>query len=519
MNERVKNSTRNMIAATVFRVVNLSFPFIINTIIIQTLGVEYLGLNMLFASIIQFLNITELGFGTALVFSMYEPIAKKDTAKVSALLSLYRKAYMVIGSIILVGGLICIPVLPYIINGDVPSNLNLYILFIISLTDSTIPYFFFFYRSSLFTANQRNDVLDKLNTGIEVALSLSKIAVLLITKNYYFLCITQMVFSIIRGLFVWFISKKRYPEYKCEGNIAKDERKAIFSRVIGLSINKLCNVLSNSFDGIIISSFIGLAVLGQYNNYFVITNAVMFFMYIITTSAASSIGNSLVCESVKKNHEDFELFQFGFSVVTGWASICILCLIQPFVRLWVGEELMFDNVTAAVFSLYMYSILSSAVFMTYREAAGIWSHDRVRPFVEGGLNLMFNIILVQLIGVKGVMLSTIFSMGIIRVIWGSSFLYKEYFKGFSHAKYLLKMLYYLLVTIVAGVVTYCVCNLIQWENVAGLIIKGFLCIIIPAVIYFLIYFRSKEFHKAVSFGKSILSRRHKGELKQNVSKD
>ena len=152
MNERVKNSARNMVAATVFRVINLSFPFIVNTIIIQVLGVEYLGLNMLFASILQVLGITELGFGTALIFSMYEPVANKDTAKVSALLNLYRKVYMIIGGVIL-----C----------------------------STIGSSFF------------------------------------------------------RGLGVWVVSKKMFPVYRAEGEISKSEKKSLFARVVGLSINKI----------------------------------------------------------------------------------------------------------------------------------------------------------------------------------------------------------------------------------------------------------------------------------------
>ncbi len=509
MNERVKNSARNMVAATIFRVINLAFPFVVNTIIIQVLGVEYLGLNMLFASILQVLSITELGFGTALIFSMYEPVANHDTAKVSALLNLYRKVYLVIGGIILAGGMACIPVLPYIIEGDVPPDLNLYVLFIISLSNSAIPYFLFSYRSSLFTANQRSDIIDKINIIVEISLNVSKIVILLITGNYYLFCILQVVFSAFRGLLLWLISKRMFPEYKAEGNISKEEKKSLFSRVVGLSINKLCNVLSNSFDSIIISSFLGLTILGQYNNYFVITNAIILFLCIITYSSTPSIGNSLVCESIEKNYEDFCLFQFGFSLVTGWASICLLCLVQPFVRLWLGEELMFDDATAAVFSVYVYSILSSAVFMTYREAAGIWAHDKVRPFVEGGLNLLMNIVLVQFIGVKGVMISTIITMGIIRTVWGSKFLFREFFVSFSHARYLLKMLSYMVVSIIAGIVTLFICQYIEIQNILGLLIKGIICIIVPGVIYVLVYFRSNEFRKGVAFAKSVLRRRHK----------
>ncbi len=501
---------RNMIVATVFRVINIMFPFIINTIIIKVLGVEYLGLNMLFASILQVLNVTELGFGSALVFSMYEPVAKNDIAKVSALLSLYRKVYMIIGCIVLVGGVACIPVLPNIIEGDVPPDLNLYILFIISLADSAIPYFLFYYRLSLFDANQRTDIGNKIAIVIEIIMNLSKISVLLLTGNYYLFCCVQVCCQIIKGFSIWYVSKRMYPAYRCEGKISKKEKKSLFSKVIGLSINKICSVLSSSFDSVVISSFMGLTILGQYNNYFVITNALLLFMYIITSSVTPSIGNSIVCESVEKNYEDFKLFQFGFSLITGWVSICLLCLVQPFVRLWVGEELMFDDITAAVFPIYLYMILSNAVTMTYREAAGLWTHDKVRPFVEGGLNLVMNILLVRRIGVKGVMISTIITMGFIRTVWASAFLFREYFKNFSHARYLLKLLEYLMVTILIGAITFIGCRFIEWENVAGLILKGLICIIIPGILYFLIYFKNAEFRKVFSFARTILKRKQKG---------
>ena len=144
---RILNTKRNMIAGFLTRILDLIFPFVINTVVIQTLGVEYLGLNSLFASVLQVLSLAELGVGSALVFSMYEPIANGDTLKVCSLLRLYRKIYITIGSVILSLGLICIPFLPYLIKGDVPDGLNIYILFMISLANTSVSYFLFSYRS------------------------------------------------------------------------------------------------------------------------------------------------------------------------------------------------------------------------------------------------------------------------------------------------------------------------------------------------------------------------------------
>ena len=84
--ERSKNSARNILFGTVTRAFNLIVPFFMRTLIIYVLGVEYIGLDSLFISILQVLNLAELGVGYALVYSMYEPLAKDDTEKICALL-------------------------------------------------------------------------------------------------------------------------------------------------------------------------------------------------------------------------------------------------------------------------------------------------------------------------------------------------------------------------------------------------------------------------------------------------
>ena len=68
-------------------------PFIVRTILIYRFGVEYLGLNSLFTSILSVLSLMELGFGSAIVYSMYKPIADGDTDQVCAYLEYFRKIY------------------------------------------------------------------------------------------------------------------------------------------------------------------------------------------------------------------------------------------------------------------------------------------------------------------------------------------------------------------------------------------------------------------------------------------
>ena len=146
--ERTKNATRNIIWGIIEKIVTILMPFICRTVFIKVLGSEYLGLNSLFSSILQVLSISELGIGTAIVFSMYKPISEDDEDTLCALLNVYKKVYQVIGTIILLVGLSIIPILPKLISGTYPSEVNIYALYLIYLFNTVIGYFLFAYKLS-----------------------------------------------------------------------------------------------------------------------------------------------------------------------------------------------------------------------------------------------------------------------------------------------------------------------------------------------------------------------------------
>ena len=75
---RTKNSLLNMAASVSNQLLNLVLSFVSRTIFLQILGVGYLGINGLFSDVLSMLNMAELGFGTAMTFSMYKPLAEKD---------------------------------------------------------------------------------------------------------------------------------------------------------------------------------------------------------------------------------------------------------------------------------------------------------------------------------------------------------------------------------------------------------------------------------------------------------
>ena len=191
--ERTKNAARNMLFDGMLKMLNIVFPFIMRTVMLHYLGVQYLGLNGLFKSILSFLNLAELGVGSAMVFSMYRPIAEDDAKSICALLRLYRTFYRAIGLFIAVAGLAITPFLRNLISGDIPSDMNLYILYFMNLGSTVLTYWLFAYKRSLLDAHQRTDVISKVSLCIQLIEYTLKFVSLIFFRNYYIYLAIQLL--------------------------------------------------------------------------------------------------------------------------------------------------------------------------------------------------------------------------------------------------------------------------------------------------------------------------------------
>lgn len=503
--ERTKNATRNILWGIIEKIVTILMPFICRTVFIKVLGADYLGLNSLFSSILQVLSISELGIGTAIVFSMYKPIAEDDENTLCALLNVYKKVYQIIGTVILAVGIAILPVLPKLINGTYPSEVNIYLLYLIYLFNTVIGYYLFAYKQALFSAYQRNDLLSKRTTVVNFISNAIQIVLLILVHNYYVYLLVLPAATIATNLANAYLANKMYPKIQCKGQISAEMKASIKKRIVGLLSFKIYNVIFTSVDTIVISSFLGLTPLAIYNNYYYIQTSIIGFLTILTSSITAGIGNKMITNSIEDNYQDFKNFTFANGWVSSWCSVCLLCLYQHFIREWIGESYLFPFFTVYLIVNYFFLPRLTTMTYTYREAAGLWWEDRFRPLVATAVNLIMNIILVQIIGMNGVILSTLICTIFINVPWGSYILFKNYFKK-TLKEYFGQLFYYLLITNLSGFVTLWFCNLLPAMGWGSLFVKILICCIVPNAIFFVFYKNMKEFRYTKRLAKSILNK-------------
>ncbi len=494
--ERTKNATQNIIFGIILKIYQILVPFLIRTAMIYSLGVEYLGLNSLFTSILQVLNLAELGVGSAMVFSMYKPIANDDDKKICALMNLYKLYYRIIGAIVFIVGICVCPFIPYLIKSDLPGNMNIYVLYLLNLMATVFSYWLFAYKNSILQAYQRQDVISKITIFVNTLQYILQLIAICIIKNYYLYVIILLLSQILINIITAYKSNKLYPQYKASGNLEKSEIKQINQRVKDLFTAKIGGVIVNSADSIVISAFLGLTVLAIYQNYYYILTAIIGIVSVIFSACTAGIGNSLIIESKEKNFNDLKKFTFIIVWIAGFCSCALMCLYQTFMELWVGKDLLLELSAVVCLVIYYFVYEINSLLNLYKDSAGIWHSDRWRPLVTAILNLILNLILVNIIGIYGVLLSTVVSTLIVGMPWLIHNLSKEVFK-ISLDKYVVQLIKYTACVTILIAICYYLTNFVKNVSVVSLILKGCICLLVFNVLFIILNYRKKEFNDTI----------------------
>lgn len=502
---RIKNAKRNVMSGILKAIVVIVLNFLIRTAVIYILGFEYQGLSGLFTSILQVLNLTDFGFSAAVTFILYKPIAEDDIDTICAIIAFLKKVYRIIGIVILIIGLVLMPFLPKLISGSCPDDINIYILFIIYLFNTVISYFLFAYKSTLLSAYQREDVVSNVYTITMLSCKGIQFLLLLVFKNYYIFVMVVPIATIISNILLHLWSQRIFPNVIPKGKILLETKRTLIKQVKAVFINRMSDIARNSFDNIVLSLFLGLTVVAIYDNYYYIYSALYGFMGIIVHSIKAGVGNSLVNESVDKNYHDCMKFSFVFLWIVGWCTICMCCLYQPFMRVWMkgDENLLLSTSNMVLFCVYFYVISLVYTKNVYLEAQGLFWECKYWYICEAIGNLVLNILLGYFWGVTGILLATIITIVVFNYFGGTIVLFKFYFKR-TPKYFFASQLFYLTITFFNGLGTYILCSYINFGGILDVIIKIAVCMVVPNIVFMVVYFRTKEFRESLDLIKRFI---------------
>ena len=479
---RTRYSAINAIVSIVAQIITIVITFISRKIFLMTLGETVLGINSLFSQIISMMSLVELGIGSAIIYSLYKPLADENKPQIAAIMRLYRKIYTIIGVLVLVIGVCITPFIKWFITGDISAVDNLYLIFLLFVINASLSYFNA-YKQNLIVADQKKYITIIYHYGLFVILNISQIIVLVKTGNFILYLVLQILVTILENVILSYKTKKMYPylseykEEKVETQIIDHMKK----NVKALICHRVGGIFVSSTDTLIISKFVGIVVVGKYTNYNYITNAFNTLTSNLFSSFTSSVGNYNVNATSDDNYKLFKkLFLLNFMVFSV-ISICCYCLMNDFIRIFFGKSMLLNDVVVVLMVLKFYFNGMRSALLTYKDALGIYYEDRYRPILEGATNLVLSLILVKHIGLTGIILATIMSNLIVNLSIEPRVVFKMKFEK-SVFEYLMKYILYFVMLIIIGWGVSVLSPLIVVDTFLGLLIKAIIIVGVTLVL-------------------------------------
>lgn len=478
-----KKGLLNIGTSITSRILLLLIALYIRRLLIICVGNEANGINSLYGSVIGLLSVAELGVGVAIVFSMYKPIVDGDRRKVAALYCLYRKLYRIIGAVIFTAGLAVMPFLPRLISDYESLDINVYTTFVLTLVSAVLSYLYGA-KTSLIEAHKDNYITTGIVTLSRLIRYALQVAALIIWKSFELFLVCQIIETLIIWGITDMVAKKLHPDILCMWEKLDAETTSEVTRSIGaMFMHKVGAILVGAVDGMVISAFIGVAVLGRYSNYTAVLGAVVGIVSLFFTPLTSVLGH--LCASndsgeIKKYFEHFYSFNYiiGVTFFLGYFAV-----IDSIVSILFGSSLCMPE--AVSFMLALNSFIGYLRFsqLTFRDASGTFYYDRWKPAAEGLLNLVLSIALVKLLPpeyeVTGVIAATVLTTLLICDIVEPHILFKYVFKQSAKAFYIKNYSYILIFT--AALFAVGKLRLSLGNNIADFFANGCISVAVTAV--------------------------------------
>lgn len=499
---RTKKSAINMGTAAISQIILILLGFISRRVMINSVGVEYLGINGLMNNVLIILSLAESGIGVAMVYALYKPLADNDIYKIKALMNFYKNTYRVLALLTAVIGLSILPFIDLLMKDNTVENSKIiYLMFLFSSVCS----YLFSYKISMNNADQNKYLYTIFNTVTQILVLIIKVIILHLTKNYILFLSIDIGATLIKNIIFSRIMDKRYPYLKDKTKVKLDNetKTLLYTNIKALFLGKIGYIISTSSDNLVISSMINVKMVGLYSNYTTLTSSVSGFVGIFMSSISASVGNLIAKEGKEKVYDVYKVSSYINFWLYGLSYIFLFCLAEPFIALWLGSEYIMDT---KILFLIMLDFLISGLLSpidNIKNAAGLYKPDRYVPIISALVNMIISIILVKYLGISGVFIGTLISIILLNFWIKPIIVYKNVFE-LNCTKYFIDIFIKLLSIILIGFICYEIGEYCFKEyTILNFIGRIIICFCIPNIIIVASTYKSKEFKYIYNIIKNI----------------
>ena len=464
------------------------FSFLINRYFAFYLGVQNLGLMKLFTQLLAYLNLAEIGLASASTYALYKPLAEKNYKQISIVINTITSLYNKIFLFILLVGLLLNPIIPFFIKDKIVDK-NIYLYWSLYVISTTLSYSFVKY-SVLFTADQKFGFVRLIQGGSKILCQLLQIFVIIKLQSFLVFILLLILDNIIQYIF-YKIHYRKYYSYIFKTEI-KD--KSITKNLKNLFWHKIAGLIVFNTDLILISKFISLEVVGIYASYQMIIQMIMTVINIVLNVLKPKVGK-FIAENSKEN-----IFNYwkNLNILSLFSSIlfsfCTYKLINDFIILWLGRDFTLPKLTVFLIMINLFVQSFRGITDIFKDGSGFFD-DIQLPISEAIINFVLSIILVQYMGLNGVIIGTIVSNILIIFIAKPIMVFKRCFN--KDIKDYIKIYgNYLILIIISLLSCNFILKFISLKNVNSWfdwIINGIIIGSITFIVTFIVFLSNRDF--------------------------
>lgn len=497
---RTTNSFKNLITGVFGRVLYIVLNFVVRTVFIATLSENYLGINGLLGSVLSVLSLTELGIGEAILFALYKPVAEHDTGKIQSLLRLYRSAYRVIGVAVLGIGLCMVPFLEFFVRGTT-DLVDLRIVFLLYLLEMSSSYWMTYYSSVLYTEQKSYSIsiISYISTFITAVLRVGLLLWLRKTPmlSFYIYALVGTLNNLVNNFLIRRKVRRDYPWTRKLDvpPLGAAEKRSILKNVAGMLSKKVCRVLNDGIDNVVISALIGIGTVGIYSNYVALKQYINRILSTVFSSVTASIGNLCAVDSVERKEAFFLALQFTYFWVYGFCAICFWTLYNSFIAgVWLHDTkwLISDLDVFLVVLNFLLQGLAEDV-EKYRDVNGLYWQSRYRYMISSVLNVVLSLVLVGPchMGLTGALLGTTASI-LVMIVYDPVFVYREVFHK-PAGEYYRRYMGNLGLILATGALVHILTLPFRAFNPGNFAVRLLICLAVPNGLWYFLYCADPRF--------------------------
>ncbi len=483
---RIKHSKLNITIALITSIAMGLLNFAERSVFNRYFIEDYLGLFSFYNSVVGILGTVELGITSSIAFALYAPLEYKNKGQIKAIMTLFKKVYIGIGTIIFTAGIVVMQFFPFLLKTEIPMQwAKTYFIFFLIRNASN---YWFGYKTILFTANQEEYKTTLVSNICWCVLYSLDMVITITTQNFLFYTISIATLNLIRLIIINIIAAKDFRWLK--GAPKEPIDPAVKTHVIkntkGLVVTRIGNMIINVTDTLLISIMVGTATLGLYSNYTMITSGLSTFVNIVPKSITASIGNAGVTETRRVMAKSFNIMNLASFFIYGSVTVLLVNIFNPIVATFFGSDRTFNMLSVVLICASFYLTCAREIFFTYKSSLGLYWEDRKRPFIAGLVNLVTSVIFGRFMGLNGIILGTIFTNLFVNLFFEPNVIIHKGFRSSAFWFYITIIGRMLLVSAIA-LITLFINSFIPITGLLEIIVKFITSFIVLLAVFLAIY--------------------------------